>query len=104
MPRAAEEKHLIRVVALTCLLTLMVATTASAGRYRSDQAGHPLRILAYALHPVGVILDYLIFRPAWTIAQYEPLRTLVGMEPSYSDEPIPGATENPFLQPYGEQR
>jgi hypothetical protein len=46
--------------------------------YDSKQAGHPLRIAAYVLHPVGVIIDRLIFRPAWWIGSHEPFHTLFG--------------------------
>ena len=42
-------------------------------------------IAAYALHPVGVILDYLIFRPGHWIGSHEPIRTLVG-HPETRDE------------------
>jgi hypothetical protein len=46
--------------------------------YNSQSAGHPLRIAAYVLHPVGVIVDRLIFRPAWWIGSHEPFHTLFG--------------------------
>jgi hypothetical protein len=46
--------------------------------YEPDRAGHPLRVVAYVVHPVGVILDYAIFRPAYWIGSHEPLRTLFG--------------------------
>jgi hypothetical protein len=46
--------------------------------YDSQSAGHPLRIAAYVLHPVGVIVDRLIFRPAWWIGSHEPFHTLFG--------------------------
>lgn len=52
-----------------------------ATRYDPERSGHPLRIAAYALHPVGVILDRLIFHPAWSLGQHEPLRTLFGVAP-----------------------
>lgn len=48
--------------------------------YEPLRAGHPLRIIAYALHPIGVILDYAIFRPAYWIGSHEPIRTLVGQD------------------------
>lgn len=44
------------------------------------RAAHPLRIVAYALHPVGVALDYLIVRPAVWTARREPFRTLFGYQ------------------------
>ncbi len=53
---------------------------AVANDYNEHKAGHPLRIAGYALHPVGVILDRLIFRPAWWLGGFEPIRTLVGRE------------------------
>ncbi len=96
-------EFVIRVVVLTCLLALMVPTLASASRYRSHRAGNPIRIVAYVLHPVGVILETLIFKPAWSLAQYEPLRTLVGMEKPVPIDPIATSTANPFLEPYREE-
>ena len=49
-------------------------------RYEPLRAGHPLRVAAYVLHPVGVILDYAIFRPCYWIGSHEPLRTLFGQD------------------------
>ncbi len=46
--------------------------------YDPQRAGHPLRIVAYAVHPVGVILDYLFLRPCYWLASHEPLRSLFG--------------------------
>ncbi len=92
-----------RVILLACLLALMVPTLASAGRYRSDRTGNPIQIAAYVLNQVCVILDTLIFKPAWVLAQYEPLRTLVGMEKSVPIDPVATSTANPFLEPYREE-
>jgi hypothetical protein len=95
---------------LVWLAVVGLALPASAGptRYDPQRAGHPLRIAAYALHPVGVILDTLIFHPAWWIGTHEPFRTLFGVrvqgddyvevrtaqaEPAPSVSPEPGATE-----------
>ncbi len=45
--------------------------TALADREHDPlRAGHPLRIAAYLLHPVGYVLDLLIFRPAhWFVSR-----------------------------------
>lgn len=43
-------------------------------------AAHPVRIAAYALHPVGVALDWAIVRPAVWVAKREPFRTIFGYE------------------------
>lgn len=72
-----------RWAAIILASILMLTSTASLGRaseHDSTMAGHPLRIVAYVLHPVGVVLDYLIFRPAHWIASHEPIQTLVGHE------------------------
>jgi len=54
------------------------ALDARADEYEPGRAGHPVRMLAYALHPVGVLLDYLIFRPAHWVGSREPFKTLFG--------------------------
>jgi hypothetical protein len=64
--------------ALLVLGLLAAARPAAADDYDPAYAGHPLRIVAYVLHPVGVILDYLIFRPAHWIGSKEPMKTLFG--------------------------
>ena len=69
--------------AAAVLATALLATAGpsfAAERYDSKRAGHPLRVIAYVLHPVGVALDYLIFYPAWVIGGHEPFRTLSGRE------------------------
>ncbi|HEY5657915.1 MAG TPA: hypothetical protein VIY27_09015 [Myxococcota bacterium] len=53
---------------------------ASADEYDPQRAGHPLRIVAYGLHPVGVVLDLLILRPAHWIGSYEPIALFFGHE------------------------
>jgi hypothetical protein len=64
--------------ALLVLGLLAAARPAAADDYDPQYAGHPLRILAYVLHPVGVLLDYLIFRPAHWVGSKEPMKTIFG--------------------------
>jgi hypothetical protein len=69
------------LAATTALAMLTVAAPAAAGEeYDESYTGHPLRIIAYVLHPVGVILDTLIFKPFHWIGGHEPIKTLVGQE------------------------
>jgi hypothetical protein len=52
---------------------------AWADPHDSQRSGHPLRITAYVLHPVGVIADTLIFRPAhWLVHRHGSLGNLFG--------------------------
>ena len=64
--------------ALLALSLLAAASPAAADEYDPKYAGHPLRILAYVLHPVGVMVDILLLRPAHWIGSHEPLKTLFG--------------------------
>ena len=62
-------------------LALMVCLTplaVSADDHDPRRSGHPLRVAAYIFHPVGVLLDTLIFRPAHWVVSHEPLTTLFG--------------------------
>lgn len=72
------------VIALS-LLCLAPPARAGATRYEPRRAGHPLRIAAYAAHPFGVMLDTLIFHPAWWVGQHEPFRTLFGVQTQPDD-------------------
>ncbi len=64
--------------ALLLCAALLVAAPAAADDHDSQTAGHPLRIVAYVLHPVGVVLDTLIFKPAHWLVHHEPFTTLFG--------------------------
>ncbi len=79
--RAGRGGWRARVVLLWIAL-LLAAMPAGAGPSSSDydaqEAGHPLRIVAYVLHPLGVVLDTLIMRPAHWLGSHEPFKTLVG--------------------------
>jgi hypothetical protein len=79
--RSGVERCLRRLLCagfLAFALLALAAPSGAADDYDPKEAGHPLRIAAYALHPVGVILDTLIFRPAYWLGSHEPLRTLFG--------------------------
>lgn len=77
--RSRVRRGLLTLLLLPALLVALPALAASdPDEYDSKESGHPLRIAAYVLHPVGVILDALIFRPAHWIGSKEPIKTLVG--------------------------
>jgi hypothetical protein len=62
------------------LLVVSISNPAAADEYDSKNAGHPLKIVAYMLHPVGVIIDYLLLRPAHWLGSHEPFKTAFGHE------------------------
>jgi hypothetical protein len=66
-------------IGVLCVIAMgLGSTNAQAGDYEPSNAGHPLRIVAYALHPVGVVYDYLLLRPAFWVGSHEPFRSLFG--------------------------
>ena len=60
------------------LVLLASAGPALADDYQPKRAGHPLRIVAYVLHPIGVAIDYLILRPVHWVGSHEPFKTVFG--------------------------
>ncbi len=76
--------RLRRVLMILCLAPFVLAQPAFSSEFDDEydptETGNPLRIVAYVLHPVGVVLDYLIFRPAHWLGSKEPIKTLVGKE------------------------
>jgi hypothetical protein len=75
MPRKPR-KSLLWVAVSICLL--LTASPALADDHDSGQSGHPLRIAAYVLHPIGWFLDYFIFQPFHKIGNSPPGRAIFG--------------------------
>jgi len=75
--RIARIRRRLATLALAGLL-LALASPVAADEYDPHRAGHPLRVLAYVLHPIGVGLDYLIFRPAHWVGSQPVIRTIFG--------------------------
>jgi len=65
---------------LLLALVAAAAPAARADRHDPERAANPVRIVAYVLHPIGVVLDYVIVRPAHWVVEREPFRTLFGHE------------------------
>ena len=67
--------------AVLCLAVVLgLASPAAADPYEESNSGHPLRMIAYVLHPVGVVIDYVLLRPAHWLVSSEPMKTLFGHE------------------------
>ncbi|MDJ0868096.1 MAG: hypothetical protein QNK03_18465 [Myxococcota bacterium] len=61
-------------------LVLGMAAPASADDYKRRKSGHPVRIAAYVLHPIGVLFDTILLRPAHWLVTQEPFKTIFGHE------------------------
>ena len=79
MPTPKRALRALRALVLAVAL-VAAGSPALAHDHDSTRSGHPLRILAYVLHPVGVILDTLILKPAHWLGSFEPIAALVGHE------------------------
>jgi len=76
--RAARAPRAFLAAALLAASVLVSAPAVAESEYDPSDAGNPVRIGAYILHPVGVIYDYLLLRPAWWVGSHEPFRTMFG--------------------------
>lgn len=54
----------ISVLSLSLMLLLALSAPAASHEIEPEEAGHPLRVAAYVLHPVGFVLYHGIIRPA----------------------------------------
>ena len=64
---------------MACALALLASpATVQANNYEARRAGHPLRMVAYVLHPVGFLIDRVVLRPAHWIGSASFLRPVFG--------------------------
>lgn len=75
---AQRRSRSIVAVLVAAALLAGIAPTAMADEYDPETAGNPVRIAAYILHPIGVIIDVLVLRPAHFVVMHEPFKTLFG--------------------------
>ena len=78
--RKSRRNGMTRLLATATALAMLAAASPAAAdeEYDETYSGHPLRVVAYVLHPVGVILDTLILRPLHWIGSHEPFKTISG--------------------------
>ena len=91
----SSTKNCLRLLLLcTALAGLLLAPGVAASKgekpassrsYDATMAGHPVKVIYYALYPVGYVLNTLILKPAWWLGQREPFRTVFGVSASRSD-------------------
>lgn len=71
----------VPVAALVAMALTLVAMPAAAHDYDRDDSDYPLRYIAYALHPVGIALEYGVTRPIHWLVSQPHLRIVFGHDP-----------------------
>jgi len=95
-------RRFARISQLACALAVcwaLVAPPAQADEYDRSRSGHPLRIVAYVLHPIGWMLDFLIFQPAHKIGNSAPLKEFFGHRDQYRENPPERFVPDPSNDP-----
>ena len=75
----------LSLAALAALLFALPATS-QAHSYDPDSSEHPLRYVAYVLHPVGVLVQDVIFRPIHKLVSGPNSSYWFGHEPREADK------------------
>lgn len=76
---ASFTSRLRRVAAAVLVGCFLIGASPSlADEHNPERAGHPLRIAAYVVYPVGVLIDTLIMRPAHWLVHSSALKSLFG--------------------------
>ncbi len=73
-------RRIAAVALLGAVLVGGMAAPAAADDYEPKRSGHPMRAVAYLLHPFGVFFDYVFMRPAHWLGHQEPFATIFGHE------------------------
>lgn len=78
--RTVRSPSLRRWAAASAIAALVAAATpaARADEYDPERAGHPLRIVAYVLHPIGFVFEWLVMRPAHWLVSQRPMDEVFG--------------------------
>lgn len=79
-PRPGRARRWAAALLAGAFVVAGFAPGIAADDYDPQKAGHPVRILAYVVHPVGVVLDLVIFRPAHWIGSLPGLDEFFGHE------------------------
>ena len=69
------------VLSLALVVGLMVASDARAHDAYDDSQSHPMRLVAYALHPAGFALEWIVTRPIHFLVSTPGLDRVFGHTP-----------------------
>ena len=77
----------IFLAAFVFVALLSLGTPVQAHEYDRDDSDYPLRYVAYALHPIGIALEYGILRPIHMLVSYNETTAIIfGHEPREAED------------------
>jgi hypothetical protein len=80
-------KRSITCLTLVAVLALYGSALAFPKDEYDDSESHPLRVAAYIINPLGVGLEYAIFRPIhWLVSLNETTELIFGHRPHGAEE------------------
>ena len=69
------------LAALFALALLGLPATSQAHVYDRDDSDYPLRYVAYAVHPIGIAVEYALLRPIHWVVSRPNLDIIFGHDP-----------------------
>ena len=76
-----EAMRLAAALAIVACLASSARAVGSAMSDYDDSEAHPLRLVAYALHPVGYLAEWLVMRPLHRIVSQDDMAPIFGYVP-----------------------
>jgi hypothetical protein len=73
-------KHLLMAVVVAAGLVMVPATGRAHDAY-DDTQSHPLRLIAYAVNPIGYGIEWLVMRPIHFVVSQPKLERMFGHTP-----------------------
>lgn len=68
------------------LALLVVPTAGSAHQYDRDDSDHPLRYVAYVVHPIGIAIEYALLRPIHYMVSQPNMSIIFGHQPCEDED------------------
>lgn len=68
-------------MAIFAVALCVAPSSASAHDYNRNDSDHPLRYVGYALHPIGIAIEYTVLRPIHHLVSQPNASIWFGHEP-----------------------
>jgi hypothetical protein len=73
-------REALRLAMALAIVACLASSARAVGDY-DDSQSHPLRLVAYAMHPVGYLAEWLVMRPLHRIVSQDDMAPIFGYVP-----------------------